>query len=250
MIKDVTDDRERDLQVKLIRQYGISISEVLWAQWCLTNGARYNQPEFKANKLKPVSITEYVESGRTRNVKIRRQFIGDDVSEEEEHAIYSLEWYRYNGKEDWGRTCNAAALLYRILLLRGRLAAAKGLAIRASLSELSTASVNMDLSQEDAVDEFSDDRDGEVDRLTEEDRAQPTSPSRRRPDWGKEKVHPFERQGFSRDVLAAKARTWLQLEQLITVMDTFEAWNHTAEEVERYGPFSSGASHVWSADLQ
>src|SRR5256885_632914 len=61
---DITDPSERDLQVKLMKQYTINIPDVLDAQFMFANADLLALFTTKPSRLEPVNITEYVGSGK------------------------------------------------------------------------------------------------------------------------------------------------------------------------------------------
>ena len=227
--QDIVDLGERNLQVSLMKQYGIPVPDVLDAQFQLANARSLSILMYEGASLKPISITQYVGPGKTRNIKVRKGFIGEKVDQEEEHAIRSLEWFGYTNKHRWGQACFAAASLYKLFIMNGRLSAAKELAVRAPLSDISLAALGVNLGGPDILgaEESDTDMDG---LLPEDDHAQSISPTRRR--QTKVEKHPLTFPGISPEVLAAKAQTWRELEQLVVAMDILEVWSDYAENCE------------------
>jgi nuclear pore complex protein Nup107 len=229
---DVMDPAERDLQVRLMKQYGINIPDVLDAQFMFANADLLALFTTKPSKLKPVSITEYVGSGKVKNIKVKRHFMGDELLDSEERAVQSLEWYQYADKQEWGRACWNASSLYKMFIFQGRLVAAKALSVSAPLADISKLALGMDLGSPDVLAEASDD-DVEMDGVPHEERSQPISPPRRRKEPKRSEVHLLKTPSVTREALAAKAQTWRQLEQLMSTMDMMEVWADHAEEVEQ-----------------
>ena len=229
--QDIVELGERNLQVSLMRQYEIPVPDVLDAQFQLANARSLSTLMYEGASLKPISITQYVGTGKTRNIKVRKGFIGEDVDQEEEHAIRSLEWFGYTNKPRWGQACFAAASLYKLFIMNGRLAAAKELAVRAPLSDISLVALGVNLGGPDILDAEESDT-GMDGLLPEDDHAQPISPIRRRQDQAKVEKHPLTSPGVSHEALAAKAQTWRELEQLVVAMDILEVWSDYAENVE------------------
>jgi nuclear pore complex protein Nup107 len=229
---DITDPAERDLQVKLMKQYGINVPDVLDVQFMFANAELLTLFTTKPSKLEPVSITEYVGSGKVKNVKVRRHFMGEDLRDSEERAVQSLEWYQYADKQEWGRACWNASSLYKMFIFQGRLVAAKALSVSAPLSDISKLALGFDLGSPDVLAEASDE-DVEMDGVPHEERSQPISPNRRRKEPRRPGAHLLKTPSVTREALAAKAQTWRQLEQLMSAMDMLEVWADHAEEVEQ-----------------
>jgi nuclear pore complex protein Nup107 len=229
---DVTDPAERDLQVKLMKHYAINIPDVLDAQFMFANADILTLFTTKPSKLKPASITEYVGSGKVKNIKVKKHFMGDELLESEERAVQSLEWYQYADKQEWGRACWNASSLYKMFIFQGRLVAAKALSVRAPLADISKLALGMDLGSPDVLAEASD-GDVEMDGVPHEERSQPISPTRRRKERKRTGVHLLKTPSVTREALAAKAQTWRQLEQLMSALDMMEVWADHAEEVEQ-----------------
>ena len=230
---DVTDPKEKDFQSKLMTQYGISMPDVLHAQFSIINIRLIKPLLNKSSALQPVAVTEYVGSGKVKHIGVRSQFIGDELSEEDERAIRTIEWYRYTDKQNWGAACFAASALYKIFILKGQLAGAKALALRAPLREISLAATGMDLSGVDeGASRFDEDGDVGMDDSIQEDKARPISPGRKRKDQNSN-MHLLTSSSTSEEVLIAKSRSWRQLEQLATVLDLLEVWSWVAENLEK-----------------
>ena len=229
---EITNAAERDLQVKLMKQYAINVPDVLDAQFLFANAELLTLFTTKSAKLMPVSITEYVASGKVKNIKVRRQFMGEELRESEERAVQSLAWYQYAEKHEWGRACWNAASLYKMFIFQGRLVAAKALSVSAPLAEISKLALGLDLGSPEVSAEASDE-DMEMDGVPHEEKSQPISPSKRRKETKRSETHLLTTPSVTREALAAKAQTWRQLEQLMSAMDMLEVWADHAEEVEQ-----------------
>jgi nuclear pore complex protein Nup107 len=228
----ITDPAERGLQVKLMKQYAIDIPDVLDNQFAFANAELLALFTTKPSKLKPIRITEYVESGKVKNIRVRRHFMGEELHDSEERAVQSLEWYQYADKQAWGRACWNASSLYKMFIFQGRLVAAKALSVSAPLRYISKLALGIDLGSPDVLAEAPDE-DVEMDGVPHEERSQPISPSRRRKGLKTSGAHLLEPSSLTREELAAKAQTWRQLEQLMSAMDRLEVWADHAEEVEQ-----------------
>ena len=229
---EIVDPAERDLQVKLMTQYAINIPDVLDAQFLFANAELLSLFTTKSAKLKPVSITEYVGTGKVRNIRVRKQFMGEELHDSETRAVQSLAWYQYAEKHEWGRACWNAASLYKMFIFQGRLVAAKALSVDAPLADISKLALGIDLGSPEVSADASDE-DVEMDGVPREERSQPISPNRRRKEPKKSEAHLLTTPSVTREALAAKAQTWRQLEQLMSAMDMLEVWADHAEEVEQ-----------------
>ena len=226
---DVTDDRERDLQVRLMKQYKINVSEVVYGVFYLANFNAIQAFKSSNSRFRPAKVTEYVGAGTVKHIKIRSDFMGDEMTEEEETAVKSVEWYRFVDAEYWGRACWSFTTLYKIFLCNGRLSAARELVGRTALSKISLSAFSMNLVFADATEESERSGDVQMDEEEEEYRVHSASPRKRK---AHRVEHPLARAGTSRGALAQKALIWKQLEQLILALDALERWSGWAEEVE------------------
>jgi nuclear pore complex protein Nup107 len=235
---DITEPRERSLQIRLMKRYGINVSDVLWGVWSLANYNEVDRAKRGLLRFNAPKITCYVGPGRVQNIKIRGRFMSEEISEQEEIAIRSAEWFRYIDADNWGRACYAVSALYKMFLFDGKLGAARELARRTPLAEISLAALGINVFFAEFT-EVSENGDADMDGLPLEDRVKPISPMRKK----KERKEPLlEREGTSREMLASKALVWGQLEQLIHAMDALERWNVFADEVERSASYRSSIS--------
>lgn len=106
----VVEPRERKQQVKLMEKYEIDIEAVLDSQW-----------EWVWHKVSaiehPRTVTRYSKvvsspSGNRDIAPVKKDYIGTDVSSEDEEIIRSLEWLRYIDGQ-WGKVCRLGSLAYR-----------------------------------------------------------------------------------------------------------------------------------------
>lgn len=223
---DVKEPKDRELQVKLMKRYRIDIPEVLWGIFCIPNNSIIEKLQNGRMRDKFTRITEYVGAGRVKNVKIRPRFMGSDVRDSDMVAISSVEWFRYTDVSNWARACWAIGALYMAFFTEGQLAAAIALAKHASLSEISLAALNMNLN----IAEASDD-DMDMESFPREDSHKPISPSRKRKQPA---PNLLLLPGTSREQLASKSLVWVQLEQLITVLNAFDRWSDAEVQLEEY----------------
>lgn len=226
ILVDVKDPKARSNQVRLMKKYDIEVPQVLWSSFCLANASLMSRLQDRGITAKFPPITERVGSGTVQNIKIRPHFMGSNLSDDDTLAIETVEWFRYTDAKNWGQACWAVAALYMAFLSEGRLAAASTLADRAYLSDISLAALNMNLN----IAEASDDEDVDMDIISREEAYKPISPSRKRKTAPNLLLLP----GTSREKLASKSLVWLQLEQLISVLNAFDRWSETELEMEEY----------------
>ena len=226
---DVTNDKERDAQVRLLKKYDIDVSKVVYGIASLATYHamnRYKNPNFH---FRAPRITERVGPGNTGQTKIRSAFMGDgDAPPEEESIVSAVEWYRYVEAEKWSFACHHIGFLYKLWLFEGRFEALRELMIRCNLAQISLSALNMNLQY---ADDSQDDPD--VDDINMNGAEGPTSP-KKSPKKPKARLHPLAREGTSRNQLYEKSLSWLQLEQLTRALDTLQRWQDLAEEVEAY----------------
>lgn len=234
VIMDITDVKERDLMVKLMTRYELDVSRVLLMQYKLNASASKLMRVENPRTIKPITITEYFGEGKTRNMKVKADFMGESLDESEELLIRCLEWYRYGNKQCWAQTCRVASGLYKCFITQGKLAAARALSERAPLSAISKAVLKADLKRTTSSGNASEEDDMEMDGFTEEDRTQPISPSKRRNFQNREtNLINDDESELGHAALEDKAQIWRQLEDLVEALNALEKWNGAAEEVEQ-----------------
>lgn len=108
---DVTDQEERQIQVTLIEELGISVGAVLEAQLMWAVNQFQEAEKSQLNKFtKPNILTTSVSDGRESSFVVR--FIGDEITPQEDLMIRSIEWFQY-AKDLWEQTCEWASSLYK-----------------------------------------------------------------------------------------------------------------------------------------
>ena len=234
VIMDVTDVKERDLMRNLMKKYDLDVSNVLFMQYQFNAAASRLQGRENPSTIKAVNITHYVGSGKAKNLKIKPDPLGGEVTDTEELLIRCLEWYKYGDRSCWDQTCQVASTLYKHFISSGRLAAARALCSRAQLSTISKAALGTDMKCTASSGNASEEEDVEMDGLAEEERAQPISPSKRRNFLKRQSGSIDEDEpGLNLAVLVGQAQTWRQLEQLMEALEALASWNAVAEEVEK-----------------
>ncbi|KAE8145807.1 107-domain-containing protein [Aspergillus avenaceus] len=141
---EIVDPRERRLQVRLMEKHGIDIEAVLEAQWKWVTGSASAVEHPRTLKRFPKVVRR--KDGLPEAVPVKKDYIGTDLSGTEDKVIRSLEWLRYADGQ-WGRICQLGALLYKQFFATGRLAAARELSSRMSLSEISREQFGFDLTE-------------------------------------------------------------------------------------------------------
>lgn len=225
---NVTDRRERDLQIKLMKQYRIDISEVAYGIFWLANFETIKRLRDMEEVPTPPRITEPGATTSTAQLRLRRGLMTGEVSAEDDKVIRSVEWYRYVNAENWGSAAWSVAILYKTFLLDGNFVALRQLLDRVSLSEMSLAAVGMNLNFADAEPPVEDDE-GEDEEM-DDDHVHPISPSRKRKDPMRE--HPLVRAETDRGTLAYKSLVWRQLEQLVAAIDSLDVFQEIADNLE------------------
>lgn len=234
VIMDITDVKERELMVKLMTRYELDVPRVLFMQYKLNASISKLTRIENPKTIIPINITEYFGDGKSRNLKVRPDFMGDLLDESEELLIRCLEWYRYGNKQCWAQTCRVASDLYKGFITQGKMAAARALSERAPLSAISKAVLKADLKRTTSSGNASEEDDVEMDGFTKEDRTQPISPSKRRSFLIRETNSTNnDEPGLGHAALEEKARIWRQLEDLVEALNALEKWSDAAEEVER-----------------
>ncbi|KKY28669.1 putative nuclear pore complex protein nup107 [Phaeomoniella chlamydospora] len=223
---DVTDPVERRVLVGLMKKYNIDLGTVLDSLFRSLMAKRRKHSE---KGFRTVSVVEYAGQGKSRCLKVRPDFLGDELTNEEELLVRCLEWYQYIDRAYWSQCCLTASVLYIHFITKGRLAAARALASRAPLGTLSIQATKMDLSLPDSTEASEDEYDGEPDGLPAEESSKSVSPSkfRRRPSTGASSPPNFSQ-------MRQQAQTWRELEQLVGILETLDQWSAVADETERH----------------
>lgn len=224
----VTDPRERDHQIKLLKHYNINVPEVMNGIFSLANFHDIQKIRNYGHGPAPPRITMTVGTGKTAQVKVRPSLMTGDLSEADEKAVRSVEWVRYVDVDNWGAAAWTVSLLYKVFLIEGRFVALRQLLDRVRLSDMSLAAVGMNLNFVDT--DLSVEHEESEDEDMDEDRVQSISPSRKR----KEHVldRPSTRTGIDRYTLALKCLIWRQLEQLASAIDHLDMFQEIADSLE------------------
>lgn len=224
---EITDQKERDFQVRLMKKYSIDIAETLYGIFNRAN--QFEMAKFKDGTALFLAskITQQVGTGKFRTTKIQPNFIGEELDEQDEIAVRSAEWFKYIDAENWGKACWAICLLYKIFLFRGRLSAARELSQRASLTSVSLSALGYNARFADVTSPSEEPEGMRLDGLVTDGGAKALSPSKKRRDL------PFTQPTTTREIAASQALVWCQLEQLVLAMAALEDWSRLAEEVEK-----------------
>ena len=231
ILLEVVDLRERDQQVRLMKQNNINVSDTIYGIFSFANTVKLF--DFKRGKTPFTAsrITQLVKAGgnKFRTPKLLPDFMGDQVEDNDGKGIRSVEWYRYIDADNWGKACYSIGTLYKIFLFQGKLAAAKELAQRASLTEISLAALGINAHFADMMSPSEENGVFGIDGSLSEERTKSLSPSKRR----KEKEHPLTKPSTTREVAASQANVWSHLEQLVLAMIALEDWTTLAADIER-----------------
>jgi Nuclear pore protein 84 / 107 len=219
---EVTNEKERQSQVRLLKKYDIDVSDVVYGIASL--GTYHAMNRFRSEKFRfsAPRITERAGPGNADQTKIRTAFMGEDPSEQDEKLIQSVEWYRFVAAEKWGYACHHIGNLYKYWLCIGNFEALTWLTQRVHLSHISLSAFNMNLQlADDSQDELEVE---DMDINGTEEGAAPKQPQN--------DTHPLAREGTTRYQLYEKSLVWLQLQQLTDALTALEHWQDDANEVE------------------
>ncbi|KAL4916215.1 107-domain-containing protein [Aspergillus aurantiobrunneus] len=217
---DIVDPRERRLQVQLMHKYDIDVEAVIREQWNMVTSSVSAVEHSRTLKRFPKVVTR--KDGNRELVPVKKDFIGTDISREDERIIRSLEWLRYIDGQ-WGRICYLGALLYRRFYISGKLPAARELSRRMRLSEISLECFGFDVA------DFPVDYEDGTDIGTPE----PSSPAKTR-------VYGHKRNKSSNSVsstsqtrlLYVQSQTMRDLEELIFAFDALERFAIVCENFD------------------
>lgn len=228
VLVNITHERERETQVKLIRQYNLDMSAIAYGVFTLANYDAIQR--LRAADGPPIAsrITEPRTAGNPGQLRMKRHLMSGEISEDEEKAIRSVEWYRFVDAKRWGSAAWSVSLLYKIFLYEGRFAALRQLFSRARLSEVSLSAVGMNLLFADK--EPPTEEAGSENGDTDEERVISASPIRKRKSSSQD--HILTRSGSDRATLALKSRIWKELEDLVSIIDGLEGFQEIVDDLE------------------
>ncbi|OAL37291.1 hypothetical protein AYO20_03467 [Fonsecaea nubica] len=231
ILVNVTDRRERDLQVKLMKQYNINVSEVIYGLFTLANYS--DLQNLRKYEPGPISarITVLGGTGKLAQHKVRPGLMAGEVTERDEKAVRSAEWVRYVNAENWAAATWAVTSLYKIFLIEGRFVALRQLLDRVRLSDMSLAALGMNLYFGD-VDPPIGNVESEAEEVDDERVTPMSSPTRKRKATHSD--YPLTTTGTDRQTLASKSLTWKQLEQLAAAIDALDIFQELADVLEQH----------------
>lgn len=106
----IVDPRERKKQVKLMEKHGVDVEAVLEDQW---EWVWHSVSAIEHPRTVRRSSKVFTGPGGSKELtSVKRDYIGTDVSVDDEQIIRSLEWLRYIDGQ-WGKICHLGALSYR-----------------------------------------------------------------------------------------------------------------------------------------
>lgn len=226
ILSKVTVAKERDTQLRLMKQYEIPINRVIYT--ICDHARKMWLPSLVGDA--PAKIVEY----KQKVVGIRAGFIGDLTDEQDREVIEAHEWVSYIDTKNWGMAVWLVTTLYKALLLSGKIAAAKYLSNKVGLAATSLKATGMNLSIAAVVyGTATPDQDSNMLSDAEDDTSPGLrSPTRKRKDAKEAKVHPLAKETTNRTQLADQSRTWAHLEYLVVAMDMLEEWQTLADKVD------------------
>ncbi|KAK5091088.1 Nucleoporin nup84 [Lithohypha guttulata] len=223
ILAKVTVPKDRDLQMRLMKQYHIPVYRVIYSICDYARRTWTMKLRSTDNNLSPARITEY----KDKIVRIRSGFLGGVIDEAEAYVVQAHEWVNYIDANNWGMAVWLMTALFKILLLSGKIAAAKELAYRVDLGKTSLKVTGMNLSLVAMILEAGDvslEEDG-----SDEEAERVASPSKRRKG---SKSHPLTKATTDRSTLTEQSLVWAHLEHLVHALEILETWQYQADEVE------------------
>ncbi|KAL4886567.1 107-domain-containing protein [Aspergillus karnatakaensis] len=218
---NIVDSRERRLQVQLMKKYDINFEAVHQRQWQSAINAQDAIERPRTLTRYPKVVTR--KDGYRELVPVKKDFIGTDLSSEEERIIRSLEWLRYYDGQ-WPLICEYGAECYRRFFLQGRLPAARELSRRMRTAEISLEYFGFDVA-EYAVDY--------QDGATENGTPEPSSPTKTRLYGHKRNKSSNSQPTDNIKLLVTQSETMRDLEQLILAFDALERFALVCEKLDQ-----------------
>lgn len=227
ILSKVTNSRERDTQLRLMKQYDIPVNKVIYT--ICDYARKIWSPSLVEDA--PAKIVEY----KKKIVSIKAGFIGETIDEQDREVIEAHEWVSYIDTKNWGMAVWLVTTLYKALLLSGKIAAARYLSTRVGLATTSLKATGMNLSIAASVyGAVTPERDTSMmSDAEEEESPRLSSPTKKRKDVKDAKTHPLAKETTSRTQLADQSLTWAHLEHLVVAMDMLEEWQVLADEVDK-----------------
>lgn len=229
ILSNVTEQKERDLQMRLMRQYKIPTSEVIYT---ICDYARISWSLGIAEDIdvEPTKIVEY----NNKIGRIRSRFIGPmDENDPVARVVKAYEWIQYLEAKKWGMAIWLMTALYKDLLLSGNIAAAKELAAKVEFTATSFRVTGMNLSiGAFALGENSIENDGAHVNAdgSDDGSVQLPSPTKRRKD--SKPLHPLAEETADRENLSTKSILWEQLQHLVVALQFLEEWQAEADAAD------------------
>ncbi|KAL9107963.1 MAG: hypothetical protein Q9227_007178 [Pyrenula ochraceoflavens] len=212
----LTNEQERHLLVQLMGSNGIHFINVL--QQMLHTTSRDQQD---VKPFQPVNVV-VDNPAKPRKLRIRADFMDQDITSNEIDLVHCLEWFRYADESDWELCCTYVTNFLAKFVNDGRLSAALALVQDASLQELSRSIIKTDLTLGESSPETSDNE----------------------PPPGSRAVNGRSKAQSGLDGLAdqiarkKQAQTWQDLEQLVLTLGSLQQWANLAMQAdpEIHGP--------------
>ncbi|KAL1862149.1 Nucleoporin nup84 [Paecilomyces lecythidis] len=107
---DIVDPRERKMQARLMHKHKIDMKTVLRTQWDFVLSDALQQKDVKSTIRLATSVRGG--DGYKELAPVKKNFVGEYVSPEDERTIRCLEWHRYL-EDQWQRICQLGTLLYK-----------------------------------------------------------------------------------------------------------------------------------------
>ncbi|KAL5336919.1 107-domain-containing protein [Aspergillus crustosus] len=218
---DIVDPRERRLQIQLIQKYGIDAEQVIQRQWRWVSGAHSIVERSRTIRKYPKVVTR--KDGHRELVPVRKDYIGTELSIDDERLIRSLEWLRYLDGQ-WDVICNLGAQCYRQYYITGKLPAAREISKRMRISDVSRELFGFDIADFSVDDEAG----------TENGTPEPSSPT-------KSRAYGHRRNKSSNSLpsteqtrlIAAQSQTMRDFEELTLTFDALENFATVCEKIDR-----------------
>lgn len=245
-LPSILDRGERQTFMSLMAQEGVDVPAVLSTQLIMiiadtpvpeNNPKAFPKPKILEDADKDVSIPR----------QIRKNFIGDSMTDDQEDLVHGFEWYLLL-EGHWRETMLVGAVVYKHLLRKYHsgalacvaetdgivgsrgLAAARLLSQTVSFSEMSFSKTKRILGRATDISKSDDlgDGDGEVAATTtRRTRSRHASSQRRR------RSSSLRRANNAREIMLDQATTYRDLEGLIMALDALEAWKAVADKCRR-----------------
>ncbi|MCJ1262017.1 Nucleoporin nup84 [Lobaria immixta] len=238
----IRDHGERQTMIRLMKQNGIDVNGVLNMQLQLI--ITDNPPDqIHVTNFPRLHVLETTKDDRDLVHPIRKDFIGDFITDDEQDLINAFEWYLLV-EGHWQQTVSTGTVLYKHLLRTKSLAAARELSKSVTFSNISLSKTQAILGRTQDISQTLEVSDDEAEHNTGvgRTRSRQGRGQRRRRSSSARRAH------NERQLLLEQSRSFRDFEALFAILDAIEEWKKIADEVSTF-PDPRQDARAWKTKL-